>query len=305
MLEMLLEQLRSHFLRYQDLPKQVLYQDDEDRDLNIFIGVKGRANYLKTTLQYFMLALSKEPKFRTKIIIVEHDKKPSLAPIAAQFDAEYIFIDNAYTNTGTEFSRSLCFNIGHAWTKESTWSLQHDCDLLVPEDFLVKLGDYMVDGVDWVQPYADKRVRMLTPQMTQYIMQKVEQLSYVSLQTINDYILYGQGATGGSLLIRNKVFEDVGGYEESFYGYAPEDSFLWTKLEAMHGTIGNGYMPHRGFGTYVNDINLYHLHHPNHWNESARLYGMLDLYNCFCNLDYALKLKYIGMKAKQFKEAML
>lgn len=294
----LINYLKVNNFNYNELKNNCLINvSSNKRDINVFVVAKQRLDYLTTTLRYLRKALQNN----ITITLIEHDDKPFLKDKLNNFNIDYIFIPSAYSKTNNTFSRSLAFNCGHLFTTRAEWELHHDCDLLVNGDFFIKLKKYQLNNTNFIQPYSQKRVRRLRKEASNKIMGSTTPLN---LNDETDYDLLQVGATGGSLLVRSKLFENVGGYDELFfYDYAPEDQMLWTKLECLHGLVDQNTYPHKGYATYANDVNLFHLDHGiNHWNYSSNLQKMNSIYNDFCKLSYQEKLNYIQLKAKYFKE---
>lgn len=303
-LQRLLTELRNNAVDYKALAKHcvVLNAPPTERDISVVIGCRGRQEHLRTTLRYLNQAIA-QTSLRVGVVVVEHDAESHFSPLAQENNAQYIFVDARHTGTGQEYSRSLAFNLGYAWAPTATWQLQHDSDLLMAPRFFDNLVPLMRNDVNFIQPYSERRVRMMSESKTKEILRSS---TLVNLETVNEYRLFDQGAAGGSLLVRSSAFEFVGGYNCSFYkGYAPEDADLWKRLECLEGEIDNSYAPHSGYGTYCNSNTLWHLDHgTQHWTYSQQLEKMQNLYAAFCSLPYSQKLEFIKVKAELFAKQL-
>lgn len=304
-LDTLLQKLKANAVDYKALAKHCVHLNEfmAPSDIKVIVGCKGRENYLTKTLEYLTQAANAQQELTINLVVVEHDNASHLAGLAQQFDAEYIFVDARHTNTGSEFSRCLAFNVGHIWTAPARYELHHDSDLIMKPDFFANLAPFVKDSVKWCQPYSDRRVKMLGARVTNEILNSS---TPIDLDWVVDFQLFERGAAGGSVLVSYDAMNAVGGYDDGLYwGYAPEDSHFWTKLEALQGPVNTDYNPHRGYGHYCEKNTLYHLSHgQSHWGANQRILDMISIYSMFYVLPYEQKLAYIKFKAEQFARQM-
>lgn len=269
------------------------------RDINFFIGVRGRLPYLATCLKYLKAAVSACDAV-VRIIVVENDEIPRLADFAAAYGADYVFLPFGVSNSAGLYSRGLAYNVGFKAVPQARWSVFHDADLLVPADFFELLEHYLQAEPKWLQPYTDRRVTSLTPGASEYVMYSD---AIHDLYGIQDFYLTGQGAPGGSIVVRDDVFVRVGGYDpELFYGYAPEDSFFWTKLELLCQPLDVVTNCHNGAGIYADDppMRLYHLFHPPAISDNPDHDRMVEDQSMFWALPYDQKMQIVDLKEELF-----
>jgi hypothetical protein len=94
-------------------------------------------------------------------------------------------------------------------------------------------------------------------------------------------------AMGGSIMIKSALFERVGMYDpELFTGYAPEDQFLWHKLEVFT-KVQSCDDP---------ENNIFHLHHPFMGKTNPRLGEMNKLCQQFVTSGIETKRAIIDYK---------
>lgn len=297
-LDLLLNQLQANAIDYKALAKHsITFLSSAERDVNVFIGCKGRAEYLRTTLRYLNAAITAQSTHTYRITVIEHDKVSNLSRIAQGAGCNYIWLNANVTKTGEEFSRALAFNCGYLWANKSEWLLLHDSDVLIPRDGLAKLSKYMTPTAQFIQPYSKRVMHRLRQPATDRIMSSAE---LFDLDAETDWECLTPGATGGSLLVRSSAFQAVGGFDDHiFVGWAAEDQMLWTKLECLRGEIPTTSTCHRNSGAvYANDINMYHLEHGKElWKYDSVWRKMQDYYEGFCSLNYNDKLHYLDSRA--------
>jgi hypothetical protein len=287
-----------------------IISDDSESDITISIGAKGRLDYLKTTISYFKKA-QESTKLKINYVICEHDSKQLLKDYCVTNNINYLFKDLKNTNTKNMFSRSLAFNIiAKNFDKSKNW-LFHDSDLLVNHDFFLKIEDLLSRCNTWIQPYSNFSVLNLNKEDTVTIQNNKNcyNLDEQFLQKISHNL---PGAVGGSLLISNKLFKDVGGYDdELFFGYAPEDALFWFKLECMFKSIEfhKNWCVHLGSACYPaqkqNKINMYHQWHVPLYNSNPDEKIMNQIKIQYFNSDHNSIKKIIELKKNLFKESKI
>lgn len=291
--DLLLKVLERRNYDYNVFKSAVNNLNDEDRSINFFIGVKDRTEYLETTIRYIRHALE-DCKYKVSIIVVENDEKPN----HYKFGDEYIFVPFEHSKSERQYSRALVYNVGFKLAKRAKWNIFHDVDLLVAHDFFEKLDQHLIDMPKWIQPYRDKRVLHLYKAISDSIMKEKK---CRNLSLIKAFQVPNSGAPGGSIVVRDDIFEEVGGYDpEFFYGYAPEDSMFWTKLECLCRPIDKIDRCHQGNAVYMNDNELFHLEHPTTENSNPRHKEMMNIHNLFWMLSYEEKLDYIKKKRELY-----
>lgn len=244
---------------------------NEDRDINIFIPVRNRRVFTEVCIRYFKRAIQKSDHI-IKFIFIEHDDKSYLSELCKKEGADYIFIKKEHPKFYTGgFAKALCYNIGWIISKKSKWNIFHDVDIIVQRDYFQKLNVYLKKNPTWIQPYTKRRVLRLTKDYTRIITGNPNHAH--PLGTSNTFTESNPGSPGGSVVVRTSDFERIGGYDpELFWGYSPEDTFFWTKLEVLYSNNSKDKdthlykfnQPFFRYAVYANNppIEVYHLEHP-------------------------------------------
>jgi hypothetical protein len=311
--DLIFNKIKSIYLNYYNnnfkyvLDKKVLF-NTQNKKYNIIVGVKGRENYLHTTIKYLKNSInySNNP-LDYNIIICEHDYEPTHHSYCLKNNIDYGFIDLKKSNTNNLYSRSLVFNCAVKCFPHSEWYLLHDCDLLTPNLFFKNLENLTKSCKTWIQPYSNKMVLNLSPDDTRDI-QNTELEVIKNLD--EEYYLKVKknipGAVGGSILVPNNLFYEVGGFDnELFYGYAPEDALFWFKLECLFQKIEfhTHWYNHFGAANYPSNNNLYHQWHPIEINKNTEHENMVNLRNNYVGLDYKKIKELINLKKELFLNA--
>lgn len=277
----------------------------KNRDINVYIPVKGRYFFVEPCIRYFKRAINNlmNPyRGKIKIVLIENDFYPACEDICKKYNIDYIFIPSFFNKNPSLIAKSLCYNVGYILSKYSTWSLFHDLDILITPDYFVKLHEYLKSFPEWIQPYQKKRVMKLNMLDTYNIVRNKN--NYLDLKKLSMVSKARQGSTGGSLIVRSDIFEKVGGYDpELFWGYAPEDNFLWLKMETLMKCIDNVSNCHLNNKYYVKDdsLNVYHMDHANLEKSNSEFKRMQSIYQSFMTFDHHQKMNIINCKSNILK----
>lgn len=283
--------VNEHQLKLSDIIKNNnIYVDKNIYDISVCIGTRGRQKYLTETVRRLKIAISKT-NLKINLYVVEHDTDKQI-----NIDCRHIFVQSNDTLTENMYSRALIADIGFlSGALNSKWYMYHDSDLLVTEDFFNKIEILIQSETKWIQPYSQKRVINLSVNATDKIFNG-ENLTLTS----NEYrheLQNGSGAPGGSILVKKESYLEVGGFDyELFYGYAPEDSMFWVKLECLIKPINAITNCHQGGALYADDIDIYHLYHTNQISNNSKHHTMMERLKYFWSLDYESKKQYINIK---------
>jgi hypothetical protein len=275
----------------------------KELDISVVIGAKGRNKQLEKCLDYFKYAIDQEKDLKIDITVVQQDVTSSYKYTTDKNGFNYIFIPLNDSETDEQFSPALTYNTGFISNQNAKNYIFHCVDTLVPHDFFNILKGYLAqDNFSWLQNFSGKSLYYLNPEQTKKI---YELKGLFNLRVMNGVEKGGPGAPGGSITVSKQTLLDIGGYDpELFYGWAPEDSFFWTKLITTKRKID----AIRSCHIYSHDmpevyadnppIKLYHMHHehvPNYkWTE------MHELHDSFWSFPHEEKKKYIEAKSKKF-----
>jgi hypothetical protein len=303
-LDFLKKKLTKSTINYKSilLHKDNFYNQDE-ADVSIILGVRERTNLLLKCLDYINYAKA-QTKLKVNVTVVQHDNISSARLHSIEKKASYIFLPIKNFNTEDLFSQSLCFNVGFLSNKNAKYYIFHDCDLLLPHDFLkIFENSYFNNQPKWLQGYFGKSFFLINRQESK----KILNLNGVAnLYRVEHCIKGLPVAVGGSIIVSKDIFEQVGGYDpELFYGWSQSSEFFWIKLLCTQKEIGVTSTCHQ----YEKEINfvypnnpplmLYHLFHDH--DDNPRWGYMHELYQSFLQFPYAEKIDYIETKRKLFK----
>jgi len=218
--------------------------EDKTYDVEVIVPVRGRETFLQPLLSSLKRAYG---KVEVNIIVVEHSAKSIHSKTSSVNDVDYIWIP---CNEQATFNKSLAFNIGYLVGRKAEWIMFHDLDCLVQKDFFAKVNEQInAKNADAIQPFKDRRVVYCNNELTQMLIAIPEAVDGVTSQSNNVFTVKGH-APGGSLMLRKELFEAVGMYDpELFYGYAPEDRFMWNKVSCLT-TIYS-----------CDTVDIFHMHH--------------------------------------------
>ena len=250
--------------------------------LTIIIPVRGRVEFLTPLIVSLKKSICNYNR-KVNIIVVEESKTSQHKEICKINNVDYFFIesDNFY------FNKSLCNNSGAILYKNSEYFLFHDLDCLVKDDFIKNIFENIEKkGVNCIQTFNRRRVLYYNEEQTEKIINGEIQINEID---DSDLKVGDCCAPGGSILIKNSLFFEVGGYDpELFYGWSPEDLFFWDKIESM-GSIGITDNP-------KNEI--YHMYHkPQNLNKEQMVNSEEKL-----NLYESIKKEYLTEIIKIKKE---
>jgi hypothetical protein len=242
--------------------------------LTIIIPVRGRVEFLTPLIVSLKKSICNYNR-KVNIIVVEESKTSQHKEICKINNVDYFFIesDNFY------FNKRLY--------KNSEYFLFHDLDCLVKDDFIKNIFENIEKkGVNCIQTFNRRRVLYFNEEQTEKIKNGEIQINEID---DSDLKVGDCCAPGGSILIKNSLFFEVGGYDpELFYGWSPEDLFFWDKIESME-SIGITDNP-------KNEI--YHMYHkPQNLNKEQMVNSEEKL-----NLYESIKKEYLTEIIKIKKE---
>lgn len=277
----------------------------DDRDINVCIPIQNRAFFLEPCLRYLKAAALRS-SLKINFIVIEHNLYPTHQFYCQQKNIDYFFLSYTLTMPNKGIAKSLCYNLGYLLSTKSEWMLFHDLDILVTEDFFETLEKhYLKNDTIWVQPYRAKRVNFLD---VMSVMEIIEEKPLIrELCQIKQKKEARPGSTGGSILIKSEAFKQVGGYDpELFWGYAPEDNFLWMKLEHYGASDKLVNRLHCRSAVYADDpgLEVYHMDHPPADINRGQLETMEEIFEWFCRATNKEKSFFIAKKKASLEKAI-
>jgi hypothetical protein len=274
-------------------------------DINFYIPVRGRVNFFKPFIKYAKAA-SENTRGTVNYIIIENDTISNYKSLCEKENISYIFIPNELTQSDNIFAKALCYNLGFVCANIAKWNIFHDLDILIDNNYFNNLYTYLIKkDITWIQPYAKKRVVMLGKSATDNIIKTDLVLDFNNVPDKKESMA---GCPGGSIVVRREDFISIGGYDpELFFGYSPEDSFFWTKLEILYGAPDTKYKTHfQGKAIYADSppIDVFHMYHENALSHNKYYYFMLETLHSFWEFKNKERKEIIELKSKLFKESL-
>lgn len=261
---------------------------------NVIVPVRNRQEHLDTFLKN-TLTLFKEKKDWCLTLIFQEDTEESFersSSLLSMYPLIHIIDmphdEGFYSKYGSNMNRSLCYNVA-SMIVECEFQINHDVDLLFGKNFINNVESKTEqEPFLWLQPYRGSRVILMTEDQTKSIKGEIEKGNNVSSLVIQNAPPLRKtpdsyGATGGSVVVRHKVFREIGGYDpELVWGYAPEDIIFWLKLEIYFKTYQRteSYKLEpfccRDVFSHETDVELFHMYHPP--TETDRRYPYFPLF---------------------------
>lgn len=271
--------------------------------ISIIVPVYGRTEFNKVLCNHFKAAIDfYTEKVKPALLIfpithslvknplisltfVEHSDKPEHKSLCADC-VNYVWIPK----NGQPFNKCLAHNIGALLTNNANYFLFHDIDIMVPEDFFVKVMQNVTKIVngkpnvyDALQTFTQRRLQLCNEFITGELI--ANHLSVKHIPSHPAHFKAAQpGAMGGSIFLTNELFFKTGFCPEIFNGYGLEDAFFWQCINLL-GNVGSCDMP---------QLELYHLHH-----EANRVTKPADwkFYNSFLSLPDEKKKELVKLMA--------
>ncbi len=256
--------------------------------ISIVIPIKGRINHLKATINSLLKSFDGED-----ICVVESDQSPNSMQLCKDFKINYIF----FPIKENKFNKCLCFNFGFLFMdkkKNYDYTLFHDADIVVKSNFYKNLMLNIVNNnyPNCMQTYGKKSLLYTTENLGKGILENSVNIDDLNENYSGIYTKYpsncnGVFSRGGSILVKNSTYYEVGGFDhEFFYGYSPEDAYFWDKV-ALNNKISFADFP---------NIEMIHVWHKTEWDSNPEKNKLNNIYQSFCNLP-------INKKTEELKKA--
>lgn len=293
MIDQLKHKILDNKIDYQFIKSNAIVNllNEEDFDVNIIIGCRGRKNFSIPLIESFENAIKNVPNKKITITFVDHNTFPEHMKLV-KGRANYIWTEG---NVSDQYSRSFAYNFGVKFGNKAKFYLLHDLDILVKDNFFVELFENLGEQ-KCIQPYGGRRVLYMSENLTKKVIEKEvdfnllnQESSDVSLPMFN-----GQpalGSKGGSIFIEKELFEEVGGFDpELFWGYAAEDQFFWGKVNNV-SQVGFADNPL---------IDMFHMWHSPSYTTNPLLHSMEGDWIIFKNLSTEEKREIVKLKKELY-----
>lgn len=249
---------------------------------NLIVPVRKRENQLTTFLIRLNSLLEKKPDWCITVILQEENKTvyEQIKNTKYNFNLNLIHLPHSKEIFANQhMNKSLCYNLASKFI-DCEWQINHDVDLLFNKDFIENIEEKTKNkNLTWLQPYRGSRVIHLPKPITEQLVHIIKNINNGITLFVNEEETpplnktpKSVGAPGGSIVVRKKVFDDIGGYDPEFvWGYGPEDSIFWRKLEYYYKNkiiknIDFNKQQHHPFErtdvfSHDTNVELFHMYH--------------------------------------------
>ena len=294
------QEIKNRAINYQEiLDSCEIKVKSNDSHISVIVPVCGRTEFNKVLCNHIFNAIqvynkAVEPGFialgisakpMISLTIVEHSDRPEHKSLCADW-VNYVWIPK----NGQPFNKCLAHNIGGLLTENANYFLFHDVDIMVPEDFFVKVMQNVTKVVngkpkvyDALQTFTKRRLQLCNEFITGELIS-----NHLSVKHIPSHPAHFKaaqpGAMGGSIFLTNKLFFKTTFAAQLFTDYGLEDAFFWQCINLI-GKVGGCDQP---------ELELYHLNH-----DANRVTKQADwnFYNTLLALSFEEKMNLIKLIA--------
>lgn len=293
----LIKEIDNQLIDYDKIKSNSIFKiqnNKEEYDLNFIITVRDRINFKEPLFEAFVKACEKVDR-KIAYTVVEHSQRPDHSKYCKNNNINYIFIPAEQDEL---FNKCLAYNFGALFSVKAKYHLFHDIDILMQSSFFEDIFTYIDRDVKALQCYTGRRVINCNVEMTVKLIKGEVDVDVLDENTYGvDYPRFNGkvslGSTGGSILVENNLFEEIGGFDpELFKAYSAEDQFFWNKI-LTHTDIEYADNP---------AIELFHMWHEPQFNKNPRLLEMESYMNKFKELSDVERKSVVSHKKEILKK---
>jgi hypothetical protein len=260
---------------------------DSGYTFHVIIPVRGRVEFLAPLIDSLEYTTDYIP---AAITVVEHSGMIQHANTCLKKKVNYIWIQDH-----GPFNKCLAFNVGAILGSKAHYLVCHDLDMLVQDLFFRHLFDNIKNKIcKAIQSFNKRRVIYCDYNLTRLLIENLDLVETLFEGHEGTFTAPGL-APGGSITLSRDLFFDVGGYDpELFWGYAPEDGFIWDKI-SLTDRIGSCDDP---------VVEVFHMHHEPTMNSNPDFPKMRDLalrFNALSNEEKRVVVEYKRSLISQYK----
>ena len=294
------EALEQNKFSYGNIRKSshVSLLDEEEFDMNVIVGFRGRQEFLIPLIESFERAFEyHKNKYGSKTFcftFVEHDERANGKELL-EGKVNYLWTPG---NVVDKYSRSFAYNFGVKYSNKAKHYLLHDLDILVKENFFEELFSNLKDS-RCMQTYGKRRVLYLSQELTPKVIAKEVDFNSFDESTpdVSLPMFAGRpalGSKGGSIVVERELYYEVGGFDpELFWGYAAEDQMFWNKTITKLGEIDYADNP---------PIDIFHMWHPPTFNTNPLVYEMENYMHQYNGMKKKDRFRYLEIQKNTFKD---
>jgi len=293
-MENIFESLKKNEFSYSEIREksEVFLLNNEEYDINIIIGFRGRKEFISPLINSFQKAFdffkinSPTPK-RFCLTFVEHSENPDNKDLLVG-SVNYLWTPG---NVTEQYSRSFAYNFGVKYSNSAKYYLLHDLDILVKENFFIELYENLKESKA-MQTYGKRRVLYMSKELTDEVLSN--KIDYNALTELSHGVSVPAifGSKGGSIIFEKDFYNQIGGFDpELFWGYAAEDQIIWDKAITLLGEVDYADNP---------PIDMLHMWHPPTHATNPLLYQMENYMLQFRAMNKKNRLNFIKEKSTLF-----
>lgn len=167
---------------------------------------------------------------RVECIVVEQGPESSIAAMLPPWVTHLLLAPPE----GTPFNKSWLLNCGVAAARADVVVL-HDNDMIVPERWAAEIVALHAEGYDVIDPkrfifYLDRAASARSFE------RGLPDLSAPPESVVQNL------TAGGTMAIARRAYEEIGGYDETFYGWGGHDTEFWERA-ITRKSFQFGYLP--------------------------------------------------------------
>ena len=187
---------------------------------------------------------------KAKIILLEADVQPRADKNSFYENVEYIFVEDS----NPVFHRTHYINI---LLKQATTEIVSiwDTDIIAAYQQITEAIRNIMEGCTLAYPYSGEYV-MLTPDCSEEFV-KTGDLKFLDGQNLEP--IFNRPFCGGAFFINRQEYLAVGGENEHFTGWGPEDAERLRRVQIMGHQV-----------KWTDEGKAYHLYHPR--NDNSRFF---------------------------------
>ena len=213
----------------------------------------------------------------SRIIVLEADSKQKIEPNIFSGNVDYIYIED----NNPVFFRTHYINLLLHKAQTPVVSIW-DTDIIIPLTQVEEAINNIENGCVLAYPYSGSYV-LLPPDLSSRL---TEEGCLEEIQSVNLPSLYQRPFCGGAFFVNRKIYLSIGGENENFTSWGPEDVERLNRVRIMGYDV-----------KWTSSGRAYHLHHPRYVNsrfkdKEASISMRRELVKV-CSMDKEEMLEYI------------
>jgi predicted glycosyltransferase involved in capsule biosynthesis len=228
--------------------KRILENKVEIKDMTICIPIRIDSESRKRNLSSLLAFFSRYVD--APVLVIEADKQSLAGNLEFDKNCRYVFIEDK----DTVFYRTNYIN-RMFYMITTPFAAVWDCDVVAyPHQIMAARDCLKNQNLTLVYPYIGFFIYM-NPYLSE-IFHRTKELQLMDVADIKKRLFHGYEAVGGAYLVNVEKYLSIGGENENFYGWGPEDGEREKRVEILEAGMARveGMLFHlyhaRGAGSY-------------------------------------------------------